>query len=98
MEKKLGLLARLVAKSGQEQAVATFLTQALPLATAEGETLTWYAAQLDSRTFYIFDTFPHEAARQAHLSGPIASSLMAHADELFAEAPDIQPITVLAAK
>lgn len=98
MEKKVGVLARLVAKPGKEQAVADFLTAALPLAAAEPDTVTWYAVQVDSQTFFIFDTFPHEAGRQAHLSGPIASALMGQADELFAEAPDIKPITVLASK
>lgn len=98
MNKKVGLLARLVAKPGKEQAVADFLSGALPLAMAEADTVTWYAIQMDSNTFGIFDTFPHEEGRQAHLSGPIAAALMAHADELLAEAPDIKPITVLAAK
>lgn len=98
MEKKLGVLARIVAKPGKEQAVADFLTNALPLAVAEPDTATWYAIQLDSRTFGIFDTFPHAEGRQVHLSGPIAAALMANAAEWMAEAPDIQPITVLAAK
>lgn len=98
MEKKVGLLVRLVAKSGKEQAVSDFLASALPLANAESDTVTWYAIQMDANTFGIFDTFPHEEGRQAHLSGPIAAALMAHADELLAEAPDIKPITVLASK
>ena len=98
MEKKVGLLVRLVAQPGKEQTVADFLVSALPLATAEPDTATWYAFQMDSHTFFIFDTFPHEDGRQAHLSGPIASALMAQADELLAEAPDIKPIVVLASK
>lgn len=98
MDKKVGVLARIVAKPGKEQAVADFLTSALPLATAEPDTVTWYAIQIDSQTFGIFDTFPHLEGRQAHLSGPIATALMANADELLAEAPDIKMVTVLAAK
>lgn len=98
MNKKIGFLARIVAKPGKEQAVADFLTSALPLADAEPDTVTWYAIQIDSNTFGIFDTFPHEEGRQAHLNGPIAAALMAKADELFAEAPDIKPITILATK
>lgn len=98
MDKTIGVLARLVAKPGKQQAVADFLTNARPLADAEPNTLTWYAIQIDSHTFGIFDTFPHEEGRQAHLHGPIAAALMAHAAELLAEAPDIQPIRILAAK
>lgn len=98
MNKKIGFLARIVAKPGKEQAVADFLTSALPLADAEPDTVTWYAIQIDSNTFGIFDTFPHEEGRQSHLKGPIAAALMANAAELFAEAPDIKPITILATK
>ena len=98
MKETVGVLARLVAKAGKEQAVADFLTSALPLAVAESDTLTWYAIQLDERTFGIFDTFPHEEGRQAHLSGPIAEALMANAADLLAEAPDLKSITVLASK
>lgn len=98
MQKTIGVLARLVAKPGKQQAVADLLTNARPLADAEPNTLTWYAIQIDSHTFGIFDTFPHEQGRQAHLNGPIAAALMANAAELLAEAPDIQPIRILAAK
>ncbi len=98
MEKNVGLLARLVAKPGKENAVADLLKGAISLANAEHNTVTWYAFQLDSNTFGIFDTFPNEAGRQAHLSGPIAAALMAHADELLSEAPDIKMTTVLASK
>lgn len=98
MQKTVGVLARLVAKAGKEQAVSDFLTSALPLAVGEPDTLTWYAFQIDEQTFGIFDTFPHQDGRQAHLSGPIAAALMANAAELLAEAPDLKLITVLAAK
>ncbi|WP_199736720.1 putative quinol monooxygenase [Fibrisoma montanum] len=98
MEKNVGLLVRLVAKPGKEQAVADFLSSALPLAEAEPNTVTWYAARIDEQTFIIFDTFPDDEGRQAHLSGPIAAALMAHAEELLAEAPDIKPVAVLASK
>ena len=35
-------------------------------------------------TFWIFDTFGSEEARQAHVNGEIAAALMANADELLA--------------
>jgi quinol monooxygenase YgiN len=49
-------------------------------------------------TFGIFDVFPDDSGRQAHLQGPIAAALMEKADELLAAPPDIKPIDVLAAK
>lgn len=95
---KVGLLARVVAKPGKEQDVADFLTGALSLAQQEPDTDTWYAIRIDHSTFGIFDTFPHDAGRQAHLNGPIAAALMAHADELLSEPPKIEQIDVLASK
>jgi hypothetical protein len=41
--------------------------------------------------------FPGPAARQAHITGPIAQALMANADRLLAAAPEILPADVLAA-
>jgi quinol monooxygenase YgiN len=94
----VGLLATLVAKPGQEEALAEFLTSALPLADAEPETVAWFAIRLDGRTFGIFDVFPDHDGRQAHLDGPIAAALMKRADELLDVPPEIRPIDILAAK
>jgi quinol monooxygenase YgiN len=49
-------------------------------------------------TFGIFDAFPDEAGRRAHLSGKVAAALMANAAELFSKPPAIEQIDVLAAK
>jgi quinol monooxygenase YgiN len=46
----------------------------------------------------VFDTFNDEAGRNAHLNGEIAKALMAKASELFAEAPKIHKIDILADK
>jgi quinol monooxygenase YgiN len=48
-------------------------------------------------TFGIFDTFPDEGGRQAHLDGEIAAALMDRADDLLAEEPQIDEVDVLAA-
>jgi len=95
---KVGLLVRLVAKPGKEQVVAEFLAGALPLARAEAETVTWFALRISSTEFAIFDAFPGEPGRQAHLNGPIAAALMANAADLLAEPPRIEPVDVLASK
>ena len=95
---KVGLYARLEAKLGKEEEVAQFLAGALPLAEKEPATTAWFAIRMGHSTFGIFDVFPDEAGRQAHLSGPIASSLMAKASELLSEPPKIAKVDVLAAK
>lgn len=95
---KVGILARLVAKAGKEQEVASFLAGALPLAQQESKTTVWFAIRLSEREFGIFDAFPDESGRSAHLEGPIAAALMAKAGELLAEPPRIDKVDVLAAK
>jgi len=54
--------------------------------------------RLGPSTFGIFDVFPDDAGRQAHLGGPIAKALMAKAGELLTQPPKIEPLDVLAAK
>jgi quinol monooxygenase YgiN len=92
------ILALLEAKPGKEKELEAFLKSAQPLAAAEPATTTWYAVKLGPARFGIFDTFPNDAGRQAHLSGPIAKALMAKADELLAEAPQLEMLEILASK
>jgi quinol monooxygenase YgiN len=92
------LLARLEAKPGREDDVAEFLKSALPLAQQEPGTRTWFAWRIGESTFGIFDTFDDEAARTAHLEGPIADALMANADELLAVPPSLEQLDLLAEK
>jgi quinol monooxygenase YgiN len=94
----VGLLAKLEAKPGKEQEVASLLKSALPLANAETQTTVWFAIQLGPSTFGIFDAFADESGRQAHLSGQIAAALMAKAPELLAVPPTIEKVDILAAK
>ncbi len=95
---RFALLASLRAKPGKEQELAAFLKSAQALAIAEPATTSWYAIKLGPDRFGIFDTFPDEAGRDAHLNGPIAKALMARAGELLAEAPQIDKVDILAAK
>jgi quinol monooxygenase YgiN len=94
----VGLWVMLEAKPGKEAEVAQFLKSAAPLAEAEPETSAWFALQIGPSTFGIFDVFPDDKGRQAHLTGPIAKALMAKAGELLAKAPSIEKIDVLASK
>jgi quinol monooxygenase YgiN len=94
----VALFVRLTAKPGKEGAVGAFLRSGLMLAQAEPATTAWFALRLGPRTFGIFDAFPDESGRQAHLDGPIAAALMANAADLLAEPPAIERVDVLAAK
>ncbi|SPE37590.1 conserved hypothetical protein [Candidatus Sulfopaludibacter sp. SbA3] len=94
----VGLLVRLEARAGKENEVANFLSGALPFVQAEAATTAWFAVRIGPSTFAIFDAFPSEAGRQAHLAGQVAAALMARAPELFASLPIIQEVDVLASK
>ncbi|AVD90976.1 antibiotic biosynthesis monooxygenase [Pseudomonas sp. SWI36] len=95
---KVALFVRLEAKPGKEKDVESFLLGGLPLVEEEPATTAWFRIRLGPSTFGIFDAFPDEAGRQAHLSGKVAAALMANAAELFAEPPSIEKVDVLAAK
>ena len=92
------LLVRLEAKPGKEKDVEQFLKSGLTIVQGEPATITWYATRLGPSTFGIFDTFPDDAGRQAHLSGAVAAALMAKASELLSQPPKIEQLDVLAAK
>jgi len=95
---KVALLVRLEAKPGKEAEVESFLNSALALVEAEPDTTAWFAIRMGQSTFGIFDAFPDDAGRQAHLTGKVAAALMANASELLAQPPVIEKVDVLAAK
>jgi quinol monooxygenase YgiN len=94
----LALFVRLEAKPGMEAEVESFLRGGLSIVQEEPATTTWFAIRLGPSTFGIFDAFPDEAGRQAHLTGRVATALKAKASELFAQPPTIEKVDVLAAK
>ena len=95
---KKALFVRLEAKPGKEAEVESFLRGGLPIVQEELATTAWFGIRLGPTTFAIFDAFPDETGRQAHLSGKVAAALMAKAPELLAEAPVIEKVDILAAK
>jgi quinol monooxygenase YgiN len=95
---KVALFVRLEAKPGKEQDVADFLRGGLAIVQEEPATVAWFALQMGPSTFGIFDAFPDEAGRQAHLSGKVAAALMAKAPDLLAEPPSIEKVDLLAVK
>jgi quinol monooxygenase YgiN len=95
---KVALLVRLEAKPGKEAEVESFLNSGLALVEEEPDTTAWFAIRMGPSTFGIFDAFPDDSGRQAHLSGRVAAALMAKASDLLAQPPAIEKVDVLAAK
>jgi hypothetical protein len=92
------LFVLLKAKTGRELDVENFLKEGLAIVDEEPATIAWFAVRFGLGPFGIFDAFPDDAGRQAHLSGRVASALLEQAPELLAEPPTISPANVLAAK
>ena len=92
------LFVRLEAKTGREQEVESFLRSALDIVDTEDGTPLWFALRFGPSTFGIFDAFPDEDAREAHLSGQVAAGLKEKGPELLAQEPTIERMDVLAGK
>lgn len=93
-----GLLVRLEAKPGKEAEVQKFLEGGLPIVQDEPATRHWFAVRFGPSSFGIFDTFPDDAGRQAHLNGKVAAALMAQAPDMLASPPTIEKVDILAVK
>jgi quinol monooxygenase YgiN len=93
----VGLLVRIEAKPGREGDVESFLAGGQALVEEEPDTTAWFAVRLGPSTFGIFDVFPDQSGREAHLSGRVAEALGENAGELF-EAPEIEQVDVIASK
>jgi quinol monooxygenase YgiN len=94
----VALWVRLEAKHGKEAEVEAFLKGGLAIVQEEPATTAWFAIRMGPSTFGIFDAFPDDSGRQAHLSGRVAAALREKASELLAQPPSIEKIDVLAAK
>ncbi|MGE0815514.1 MAG: putative quinol monooxygenase [Vicinamibacterales bacterium] len=95
---RVGLFVRLEAKAGMEDTVRDFLRAALPLVQEEAATTVWFALQFGPSSFGIFDAFPDDDGRRAHLAGRVAAALAARAGELLAAPPVIEQMDTVAAK
>ena len=69
-----GLLVRLEALPGKEDEVQEFLGIGRGLVEEEPATVAWFAIRLGPSSFGIFDVFPDDAGRDAHLSGAVAAA------------------------
>ncbi len=94
----VALAVKLEAKPGKEKEVEDFLRGGLAIVQDEPATTAWFAIRFSNSTFGIFDAFPDEAGRQAHLTGRVAAALMQKAGDLLATPPTIEKVDVLAAK
>jgi quinol monooxygenase YgiN len=96
---KTALFVRLEAKPGKEAEVENFLKGGLAIVNEEPATIAWFAIRIGTSTFGIFDVFPDDAGRVAHLAGRVAAALMSNETlALLSGPPTIEHPDVLAAK
>ena len=89
---------RLEARKGRETEVEQLVLDILAHVQQEPGTRPWYATRLSRTVFEIFETFPNEAGRRAHLSGEGAALLMQRSNDLLVRPAVITRLDVLAAK
>jgi quinol monooxygenase YgiN len=94
----VGLLVRLQARPGKEEDVADFLQGIMPLIRQETATTALFGLRFGPSDFGIFNAFPDEAGRAAHVAGRAAETLFGRADELLAAPPTVEPVDIVAAK
>ena len=64
----------------------------------EPKTIAWFAIRLDDSHFGIFDVFPDNGGRFAHLTGHVPRELAKHSLSLLGSVPDIGMLDVVDAK
>jgi hypothetical protein len=64
----------------------------------EPKTSAWFAVHLDDGDYGIFDTFPDNGGRFAHLTGHVPRELAKHALTLLGSVPDMDMLNILAEK
>lgn len=92
------LMVRLEVKPGKEQEVEAFLQSALAMVEDESETTAWFALRLGPHEYGVFDAFPDDSGRRAHLTGKVAEALFAKDLDLLVREPEILKMDVLADK
>jgi quinol monooxygenase YgiN len=93
-----GLLIEAQAAPGKDAEVEEFLRSGLTLVQQETFTTAWFALRLGRAGYAVFNVFPDEVGRDAHLAGPTAKGLMEGVDALFSEPPRVRKLDVLANK
>jgi hypothetical protein len=91
----VALVARLEAKPGKEQEVATLLESGLPVLEDEPDVTAWFAVRFGVLEFGLFNAFPQPVGSETNLVEKLAAALKDN-DYLFEETPLLETADVLA--
>jgi quinol monooxygenase YgiN len=90
------ILLTFKAKQGHDADVEQFLRDARPLVMDEPETIAWFALRLSQGEYGIFDVFPDNGGRFAHLTGHVPRELAKHALTLLGSVPHLELLDTIA--
>jgi quinol monooxygenase YgiN len=93
-----GLWLSLQARNGHVHEMGEFIREGRVHVQEEPKTTAWFGLRLPDGAFAVVDFFPDNAARLAHLAGPLPRELTKHAEPLVGGPPDLEMLDVLAAK
>src|SRR4051812_24525047 len=93
-----GLLVRLHAQAGKADELGQFIQSAQPLVRGEPDTAAWFGVKFGHNEYGIFDAFPSEAGRDAHLAGAVAAALNNQGKRMLDKEPSIEKAGILASK
>jgi len=89
---------RLKARRGKEREVANLLDGIRRDVAAGPGTRPWFAVRLSRRVFGIFERFPNEAGRKAHLAGRGVARLMTRSNAVLAKPAAISKLDLIGVK
>ncbi len=89
---------RLEARKGREAEVERLVLGILGHVEQEPHTRPWFGTRLSRRVFEIFEAFPDESGRRAHLSGAGAALLMRQSSALLVRPAKVSRLDVIGAK
>lgn len=93
-----GLLLHFKARGGHTLEVEHFLRDAKATVMQEARTGAWFGLLLDDGSYGSVGLFPDNGARFLHLTGHLPRELAKHALSLLGSMPDLEMMSVLAAR
>lgn len=94
----IGTLTRAEIQPGNEEIVEQALQKAFPIVQQESSIPAWVAVRQGASTFSVFNAFPDEAGRRAHLADEQYGFLFERANSLLIQPRITETLQILGAK
>jgi quinol monooxygenase YgiN len=91
-----GILLKLRPKERHSSEMEEFIRDGKAFVQEEPRTVAWFGLRLTDGSFGLFDVFPDQEGRLAHLAGQLPLELAKHSISLLGDAPEIEMLDILA--